>query len=331
MIEVCFADATEAARAAAGACKGLRGALDALSTIDQTAAAPLLVGLGHADAPTRRSATRKAVDCDAISSLVKGREAAIADDRETIRRAVRAALKNGQLEEIMDEDMLSCWSCEAGDRKLALALLEAFSEVLPWSASASTALDAVLGTDEPSQPSKKKRRSLTNSRTSPKKTSQVKTTLGSEKCAAYLLETFLQACADDEVADEDQERIESRCLAALSMDCAEVAVRFLPRLSLGDSERSRLFAALLGLLKRDDLQVKRSDVQAACSAIANKNDWPRAWAAGGAALGVHRSIDRDEEERAEQAACAKSTDYERPLPPVRLEVLDAIRMLNASP
>ena len=45
-----------------------------------------------------------------------GREAAIADDRETMRRAVRAALRNGQLEEIMDEDMLSCWSCEAGDR-----------------------------------------------------------------------------------------------------------------------------------------------------------------------------------------------------------------------
>merc|ERR1719460_2034149 len=179
----------------------------------------------------------------------------------------------------MDEDMLSCWSCEAGDRHLALALLEAFSSSIPWSASASTALDAVLGTDEPSQPSKKKRRSLTNSRTSPKKTAQVKTTLGSEKCATYLLATFLQACADDEVADEDQERIESRCLAALSMDCADVAVRFLPRLSLGDAGRSRLFAALLGLLRRDDLQVKRSDVQAACSAIANKNDWPRAWAA----------------------------------------------------
>ena len=190
VLEVCFADATEAARAAAGACKGTR-AFDALSTIDQTAAAPLLVGLAHADAPTRRSATRKAVDCDAISSLVKGREASIADDRETMRPgAVRAALKNGQLEEIVDEDMLSCWSCDAGDRKLALALFEAFSQSLPWSASASTALDAVLGTDEAKPPAKKKRRSLTNSRTSPKKTTVVKTTLGSEKCATYLLAAF---------------------------------------------------------------------------------------------------------------------------------------------
>ena len=85
----------------------------------------------------------------------------------------------------MDEDMLSCWSCDAGDRKLALALLEAFSQSIPWSASASAALDAVLGTDEAKPPAKKKRRSLTNSRTSPKKTSQVKTTLGSEKCATY--------------------------------------------------------------------------------------------------------------------------------------------------
>ena len=133
--------------------------------------------------------------------------------------------------------MLSCWSCDAGDRKLALALLEAFSPSIPWSASASTALDSVLGTDEAKPPAKKKRRSLTNSRTSPKKTPVVKTTFGAETCAAYLLETFLQACADDEVADEDQERIESRCLAALSMACAAVAVRFLPRLSLGDSER----------------------------------------------------------------------------------------------
>ena len=131
VLEVCFADATEAARAAAGACKGLRGALDALSMVDQTAAAPLLVGLAHADSETRRSATLKAVDCDAISSLVKGREAAIADDRETMRRAVKAALKNGHLEEIVDADMLSCWSRDAGDRKLALALLEAFSQSIP--------------------------------------------------------------------------------------------------------------------------------------------------------------------------------------------------------
>ena len=192
---------------------------------------------------------------------------------------MKAALRNGQLEEIRDEDMLSCWSCEAGDRKLALALLEAFSQSIPWSASASAALDAVLGTDEAKPPSKKKRRSLTNSRTSPKKTPVVKTTLGSEKCATYLLATFLQACCDNEVDDAENDRVEGRCLAALSMDCAAVAVRFLPRLSLGDGERSRLFAALLGLLKRDDLQVKRTDVQAACSAIANKNDWPRAWAA----------------------------------------------------
>ena len=27
-----------------------------------------------------------------------------------MRRAVKAALKNGQLEEIFDADMLSCWS-----------------------------------------------------------------------------------------------------------------------------------------------------------------------------------------------------------------------------
>ena len=113
MLEVCFADATGGG-AAAGACKGLRGALDSLSTMDRPTAAALLVGLAHADAPTRRSATRKAVDCDAISSLVKGREAAIAEDCSTIRRAVKAALKNGQLEEIVDEDMLSCWSCDAG-------------------------------------------------------------------------------------------------------------------------------------------------------------------------------------------------------------------------
>ena len=105
--------------------------------MDQTAAAPLPVGLAHADAPTRLSATRKAVDCDAISSLVKGREAAIEEDCSTIRRAVKAALQNGQLEEIVDADMLSCWSCDAGDRQLALALLEAFSQSLPWSASAS--------------------------------------------------------------------------------------------------------------------------------------------------------------------------------------------------
>ena len=92
------------------------------------------MGLAHADAQTRLSATRKAVDCAPISSLVKGREASIADDRETIRRAVKAALQNGQLEEILDEDMLSCWSRDAGDRKLALALLEAFSQSIPWSA-----------------------------------------------------------------------------------------------------------------------------------------------------------------------------------------------------
>ena len=154
--------------------QGLRGALDALSTMDRDRRRPLLVGLAHADAPTRRSATRKAVDCAPISSLVKGREAAIAEDCSTIRRAVKAALKNGQLEEIVDEDMLSCWSCDAGDRKLALALLEAFSSI-----SRGRRADrlCVLGTDEAKPPSKKKRRSLTNSRTSPKKTSQVKTTL----------------------------------------------------------------------------------------------------------------------------------------------------------
>ena len=100
MLEVCFADATEAARAAAGARKGLRGALDALSTIDRDAAAPAS-GSAHADAPTRRSATRKAVDCDAISSLVKGREAAIAEDRETIRPRRESGVENGQLEEIL--------------------------------------------------------------------------------------------------------------------------------------------------------------------------------------------------------------------------------------
>ena len=55
--------------------------------------------------------------------------------------------------------------------------------------------------------------------------------------------------------------LKSRCLAALSMDCAGSGRAVSARLSLGDSERSRLFAALLGLLKRDDLQVKRSDVR----------------------------------------------------------------------
>ena len=124
-------------------------------------------GLATAEGNTLRVAKREG----RLANL----EAAIAEDCSTIRRAVKAALKNGQLEEIVDEDMLSCWSCDAGDRKLALALLEAFSSSIPWSASASTALDAVLGTDEAKPPSKKKRRSLTNSRTSPKKTPVVKT------------------------------------------------------------------------------------------------------------------------------------------------------------
>ena len=86
-----------------------------------------MIDRGGAFVVSRRpldAAQRDAPNCDAISSG-KGREAAAADDRE-MRRAVKAALKNGQLEEIMDEDMLSCWSRDAGDRKLALALLEAF-------------------------------------------------------------------------------------------------------------------------------------------------------------------------------------------------------------
>ena len=289
VLEACFADAAGAARKAAGVGRGLRGALAAMTTADAAGAAPVLVGLAHADAATRRAAVRAAVravriQSGAVADLVKGRDAAIGEDAAAVRRALGAALQEeGPLSLLVEKEALRCWSSSDGDRPLALALLDALGDALPWSAAGSTALDAALGSvAEP--PTKKKRWSLGGSRVRKSQPGTSANAFGLERCGALLMATYLRACVDDACDDAELELISKRCLAALQLPGPDaVAVRFLkvPALhaSLGDDERSRVFAALLGLLRRDGLAVKRSEVQAACSVIAPRDAWPRAWAA----------------------------------------------------